>query len=355
MSQQYLHILAQRIALLEKNIQCVPIESKRINNFQYNHGSHRLVGVNEREQLTTPLLSDFIFGTDEQIYVSDLNNGKLKLSCPQNISETSIPHFAQIKISDPPTDSEHIITKKYLDELLKLHSSHSTSSTMTSLSIINPSGDCLKMGRDHDIYVNFSIDTDGTLIVGNKFGEIDVLSKQITSLSNVDTTSPDTGSVVVYGGVGIIKNLNVGGGITFATHNGIPTSLDFYECGSLPLGWMNIWENMVDGIIIYQRIGINVTITFPYVGRRAIKTGEIINTRETFLPERLRPIYDMRVNVDVIDNDVIVPGKAFIYGDDGRVVIKRAGHDGTYGGLIGIGICGFHTFSVSFLVPPPQV
>lgn len=382
MSQpNYLHVLADRITALERVCpkNCGNIQNDTNSNI-LSHGissdrhsvsfnkdliiksqivlqeglPNSLITTNSHRRLITSKLSDIIYGTSDQIDINVINTGQIKISCPQNISQTSIPTFKQIKLMDVPTEDSNIVTKKYMDDMFGGSGKNTSEISSGPLKILNPTGQCLKIGRNENIYVNVDVDNDGTLSIGNSDGELDILSKKISIMSNVDTTNPNEGAVVFYGGVGIIKNLCVGDGILFKTYNGIPSKLDFFECGSIPMAWEGIWSTVIDGLIVYQRIGINVTLTFPYTSRNATIRNDVKTTIETYLPKRLRPVYDLRIDVDIIDNDIVSPGKAIIYGNDGRIIIHKKTYDG-FEQFSGVGVSGFHTFVISFLVTPPQI
>lgn len=396
MSQQnYLHILANRISALEKRTDD-HILKQNTNLFNkiytgtswvdfnidiiartqlvlHQCGPLSLLATNEHKQLVSTSLSDWITGTDDQIFVHN-NNGKIKLFCPQNISPTSTPIFKQIRITNNPIDDQDVVTKKYLDDLLLTNrsvTSETISGTSTKslykvptidnstmdhetidlkrLNLNNTDGHCLHLEKNSNIYMNVDLDQDGTILLNNKTGDIDIYSKKISLLSNIDSTSPNDGSVVIYGGMGVVKNLCVGEGILLKTNDGIPSKLDYFEYGSLTMHWSGLWKDYIDGLIVYQRMGIHVVLTLPYVGRKVDQGGEIIITPDTYLPERLRPIYDISLDIDIIEDDVTIPGKIYIYGKDGHIIVKKKVNNICVP-FNGSGLCGFHTIVISFLV-----
>lgn len=309
---------------------------------------NKLTATNEHKQVLSTNLTSWIFGSN--INVADNGRGGVSLSCPQNIDTNSTPTFRTIQIMSDPTETTHATNKKYVDSEILKNMNHEVN-MCSRISVVNPTGDCLRIGRSEGTFIDINVDKDGTLNMTNEkpsgnTNDIDIFGQRINLLSNIDTTSPNTGSLVAFGGVGIMKDLQVGGGIYLRTEEGIPTKLDFYEEGTMPMLWEGIWEDPIDTSIVYQRIGNWVMLMFPYTAGRAVKADRIINNVETYLPKRLRPIYDIKIGIDGTDNDIEVPIKVAVYGDDGRIIIQPK----TGNGYSGEGISGFNTFSMQYMV-----
>jgi len=62
-------------------------------------------------------------------------------------------------------------------------------------------------------------------------------------------------------------------------------------------------------------------MTIPYTSNRATTEGTIENTVETYLPDRLRPIYDIKMVIGGYDDDKEIDVKVTIFGDDGKIII----------------------------------
>lgn len=313
---------------------------------------NKFVVTNEHKQVVSTDLFEHITGSERRIEVSN-SNGKIMISCPQDIDKTSTPEFRAIKLTSQPIDQSDAVTKNYVDEKLKTIGPIPIN-TCSRIDVVNPTGDCLRVGRSDGIFVDVNVDADGTLNLTNekpsgKTNDIDIYGQRINLLSNIDSTSPNSGSLVAYGGVGIMKDLQIGGGIFLRTETGIPTKLDFFEEGTLSVLWDGIWDEPIDTSILYQRIGSWVMLMIPYTANRATKVGEIRNSQSTLLPQRLRPIYDIKISVNGTDNGNETSMKASIFGDDGRIVIKPK--DKLY---IGEGISGFDTFCVQYMADPKQ-
>jgi len=217
-----------------------------------------------------------------------------------------------------------------------------------SMKLDRISDDCLLVGTKN--LIKLKVDEAGTLNIGSimsqkELNEVDIYSEKINFLSNVNTSSPNTGSIVMYGGLGIIKDLSVGGGILTKTDGGIPTKLDYFEEGTLNVIWDGIWTEPIDSSYIYQRIGHFVTLNIPYTANSSVRSGMIGNTTETFLPKRLRPNYDIKYTIDGQNEGRSVQCIVSIYGNDGRIKIYpkngKVFSDNE--------ICGFDTFCVSYM------
>ena len=126
---------------------------------------------------------------------------------------------------------------------------------------------------------NNEIDTStGNLILDSFGGTVEITDQLIvsgiTTISNTtDSTNKDTGALIVEGGVGIEKNLNVGGNVTLGdassdivTYNsrvgsGItPSSDNTYDLGSGDLKWKNIYATTFNGNIIGYASSIAVSL-----------------------------------------------------------------------------------------------
>jgi hypothetical protein len=314
---------------------------------------NKILATNEHKQLSSVDLLNWINGTDKQIYVNN-NDGKISLNCPQNIDKTSSPEFNSVKIFSDPKNDNDVTSKKYVDNLLKTIEPLPLN-TCSRVDIVNPTGDCLRIGRNEGTFVDINIDSDGTLNLTNEkptgvTNDIDIYGQRINLLSNINSSSPNSGSLVVFGGVGIIKDLHVGGELILRTENGIPTNLNYFEEGTLTMMWEGIWDDPIDTSILYQRIGNWVTLMIPYTANRAIKSDKIQCSDETVLPERLRPIYDIKITTDGIDNNSEILIQSIVYGDSGKIMIYPKSTKKYYGE----GISGFGTFCIQFMVDPKR-
>lgn len=365
--KDYLKILTQRLTSLEKNKSgqssilpsmienqsCIDTHKDLVayNNIVLSLCEpNKVIMTNEHKQLTTCKLGQLISGTQNQINVSQEENNHIILSCPQDIGTQSYPQFNKIKLTGEPTELTDVTTKKYVDDTIIAHDGLNMTSR---IDVINPTGDCLRIGRTTGNYININVDMDGTLNLTNEkpngtVNEIDIYGQRINLLSNLNSTDPKSGSIVSFGGVGILKDLHIGGGLFLRTEEGIPTKLDFFEEGIFPIEWTGIWNDLIDASLAYQRIGNWVMLMIPYTAGRTSEisnNGSITNTTNTYLPSRLRPIYDIGVNIDGLNNDVKTSVKAIIYGDSGQIVIKPINDN-----YNGSGFGGFDTFSISYMV-----
>lgn len=308
----------------------------------------KLTMTNEHKQILSTKLSDWIIGTENQLNVID-NNGGVILKCAQDINTTSSPEFNMVKVKNNPTEQNDVTTKKYVDSVLQ-NIGPQELNMCSRISVVNPNGDCMRIGRNEGVFVDINVDADGTLNLTNEkptgvTNDIDIYGQRINLLSNVETTSPDSGSLVIYGGVGIIKDLQLGGGLFLRTEEGIPTKLDFFEEGSFPIMWDGIWTDPLDCLLQYQRIGSFITLMIPYTAGRASHSGYIENTIDTYLPKRLRPIYDIKTTIDGSDNDIETQLQVIVYGDDGRIkILPKVNKQ-----YSGEGISGFGTFCISYM------
>lgn len=327
MANQYLHSISQRLNDLDKlslkncakdTGSCISITKDAVfwNNLVLDRcRPNQLIMTNEHKQLVSMDLKEFIKSEIEKV----------------------IP---TIQITQTPTQItqpvQQIIQPKF-------------EGVMNNLKIINDEGNCLTLGRGSDV-INFNIDNDGSLFLSNgKNEEIDIFIPKLNFLSNIDTTTPMDGSITIYGGLGIVRNLCVGGGILLKTDDGVPTELDYFEEGSIPIVFAGPWENDVDSIVNYQRIGSVVTLFIPYTAQKAVVSNSIHNTVESYLPERLRPVFDIEFDIDTINSSENEKGKMIFYGDDGRIVIQtdKINFEPT-------GLCGFRTKCVNFMVKKNQ-
>lgn len=217
-----------------------------------------------------------------------------------------------------------------------------------SMRLNKVSDDCLLVGTNN--LIKLKVDDAGTLNVGSissqgELNEIDLYSEKINFLSNVNTSSPNSGSIVMFGGLGIMKDLSVGGGILTKTDGGIPTKLDYFEEGTLDVVWDGIWSEKIDSSYIYQRIGHLVTLNIPYTANNSVNSGVITNTIDTVLPKRLRPNYDIKYTIDGQNEGRHVQCSVVVYGDDGRMKIYPK--NGKV--FSDSDICGFDTFCISYM------
>jgi hypothetical protein len=217
-----------------------------------------------------------------------------------------------------------------------------------SMKLNRISDDCLLVGTKN--LIKLKVDEEGTLNIGSissqkELNEVDLYSERINFLSNVDTSSPNTGSIVMRGGLGVLGNISIGGGITTKTDGGIPTKLDYFEEGTLNIIWDGIWDEQIDSLLIYQRMGHFVTLNIPYTANNATKSGVIENTIETQLPKRIRPNYDIKYTIDGQNEGINVQCVVSVFGNDGKIKIyPKNGKLYT-----GNDICGFDTFCVSYM------
>ena len=103
---------------------------------------------------------------------------------------------------------------------------------------------------------NVTIDTSASLLVS----------------STTQSTNKDTGSVIIEGGVGIEKNLNVGGassitGIATFGDKILPYNSGTQDIGSLSQKWNNLYVNTVNGNIIGYASSIAVSLDSTNVNR----------------------------------------------------------------------------------------
>lgn len=315
---------------------------------------NKILATNEHKQLVQTHITQWLYGTPNQIDVVN-NNGHAILKCPQDLGINSSPLFKSVKVKNEPTDQRDVASKLYVDteiQKMKLPELNACS----KISIINPEGDCLRIGRNGGNFVNINVDKDGSLNLTNEkpngqVNEIDIYGEKINFLSNVNAVRPNHGSVVMYGGLGVMQDLQLGGKLYLNTYKGIPTGLDYFEEGSMSIVWEGIWNDSVDTLLVYQRIGKWVMLTIPYTSSRATTEGIIENTLETYLPERLRPIYDIKTTIGGYDDDKEIDVKVTIFGDDGKISIYPKGGQK----FTGVGISGFDTFSVSYMMDDKEL
>lgn len=358
-TKQWLQTVTKRVSKLEHSgCNCTDEEPSCINIRKdlvaRNHivaslcAPSRPIMTNEHKQLKSFNMEQFVHGNN-QIKVNGNQDGSVSLSLTQELTNNKNPTFDKVTLTTTPVEATDATSKLYVDDLVK--KSTPALNMCEQISVVNPNGDCLRIGRTNNNFIDINVEENGTLNLTNekpdgKINDIDIYGERINLLSNLNTTSPNTGSLVIYGGLGVMKDLQLGGNLYLKTNNGVPTKLNFYEEGALPIVWGGIWDNIIDTSFVYQRIGGCVTLMIPYTAGRATCADNIINTCETYLPERLRPIYDINVKIDVIDNDTIISGYGKIYGDNGKISIIPKKQT-TFSGE---GISGFHTFSVSYMV-----
>lgn len=369
MSEHYLHSLTSRVTQLERvqeynNIHrtlgsiaeepsCVNIHKDIIARHHIVASlcdPNKIVMTNEHKQLRSLDINSIITGTENQIYVAATPNGGAVLSCPQDINITSTPTFQSIYITKNPSNDNEVANKAYVDSVVA-NSSKVSLNLCKRLDIINPEGACMRIGRDGGTFVDVNVDANGTLNLSSTensttTNDIDIFGERINFLSNINTTSPQTGSLVVYGGMGIVKDLHLGGGIYLRTDEGIPSKLDFFEEGALPIMWTGIWSTQIDSEFVYQRIGGKVTLMFPYVACMSNTSDIITNTQNTYLPATLRPIYDIKEKKNIIDNNTEMSGYISIFGNDGRITVKPESQPK----FTGTGVSGFGTICISYMV-----
>lgn len=275
----------------------------------------KIVCLNKNNQISPTNLSEWISFSDANMKVKDRGDGGV--------------------IIDAFTLRDLEIKKQQTVESIQPIQIHSTDNS-------------IMIGKKN--LVKLSIDDNGTMNITNQtqkgdLNEVDIYSEKINFLSNVESTNPNTGSIVTYGGMGIMKNLSIGGGIVLPTKAGIPTKLDYFEEGTLSIVWTGIWNGSIDATYIYQRMGHLVTLCIPYTTNRSTVAGVITNTQETYLPKRLRPNYDIKYTVEGQDDGISMAIVVSIFGDDGKIKIYPK--NGKV--FSGSGISGFDTFCVSYM------
>ena len=104
-----------------------------------------------------------------------------------------------------------------------------------------------------------SLNIGGHIAVGSTFGVTGtsfltrlIISGVTTFTNTTESTNKDTGSVIVEGGVGIERNLNVGGassisGITTFGSNVLPFNNSTQNIGSESQRWNNVWATTFNG------------------------------------------------------------------------------------------------------------
>ena len=104
-----------------------------------------------------------------------------------------------------------------------------------------------------------SLNIGGHIAVGSTFGvtgtsflKQSIISGIASFTNTTESTNKDTGSVIVEGGVGIEKNLNVGGassisGITTFGSNVLPFNNSTQDIGSSSQRWSNVWATTFNG------------------------------------------------------------------------------------------------------------
>lgn len=313
MSQDYLVSLTKRVSCCEKDGQNphrhthLKFDSNVVQcnkDFVCNGyivssqcSPNRLVYTNQHKQLVSANLSNIVRGNN--INIVSNGDGTITVANPQNISKTSTPTFKMITMTNQPVNQNDVTTKKYVDEKLSEFDS----------------------------------------------GLFDVKTSQIKLSSTINSENISSGAFVISGGMGIAKDLYVGGGLHLPNSNGILTKLDYFEEGTLSILWDNIWSNPISSTFAYQRMGKWVMLMFPYVSHVATRRGIISNTIDTYLPPRLQPLYDISHDVNGSDNSLDIPVCATIYGDNGRITVKPK----NISEFSGSGICGFNTFSISYM------
>lgn len=226
-------------------------------------------------------------------------------------------------------------SRSYIDETI---ASTIAKTNMNSLRLVNNNGDKFTMAlNDTNIIECKNQDAN------NSDTDISIAFDKLKILSDVNSTSPTTGSVIAYGGVGILKDLYIGGGAYFQNDGGAPSKLDYFEEGSLEFVWEGIWGDVISSTVLYQRIGKMVVLMFPLIIGTLTTSGIITNSVDSCLPERLLPIYDIKNKIICIDNSSNTDGYVKIYGASGNIHIE------TSQGNFSEGMSGFETFSVTYI------
>lgn len=389
MSQEHLQSITHRISQLEKSLsnnKKQSVVSKNITEGVMWMDFHKdivakryivpttcdknkLLATNEQKQIISADMDKFITGKSEQIIVEPTSDGGIFLSCPQSIGKTSTPEFTGVKITGTPSDTNDVVTKGYVDNLVKGNVGLQNINTQIkqenilqepSINIKQPEssnntvdthvGEITKKINDKNI--EFSVDDDGTLNITNKatcndnvINEIDLYAQRLNLLSNINSVDPKTGALVLYGGLGVIKDVHIEGGLYLPSKGGESSKLDYFEEGVLDIKWCGIWKETIKSSILYQRIGNWVMIMIPYIAGIANKDGVIENTIDTRIPKRLCPIYDMKIAGFGTNADAETDVRIIIYGDDGRIKIYP-----TLQKQFSKGMSGFDTFSISYMI-----
>ena len=257
---------------------------------------NKIACTNQHKQILSANLSDFV--KVKNLSISPSDDGTITIENQQDLSISSTPTFKMAKLTEQPSEQDDVVTKKYVDDKI--------------------------VGLDEGV---FEIGT------------------QIKMLSTLNADSYDTGSCVISGGIGVAKDLFIGGGIHLPNENGILTPLNYFEEGTLSINWCDIWDHEISSTYAYQRIGKWIMLMFPYISHVAVSSGTIKPTSDTYLPSRLRPLYDITLDITGTDNGSDIPVSVTFYGDDGRIAIKPKSTS-TY---TGSGISGFNTFCAMFM------
>lgn len=187
----------------------------------------------------------------------------------------------------------------------------------------------------------------------------DLILDEVHVINTSNSTSVTTGALVVAGGVGIVKDMYVGGTIYGnITGSVTTTSLSLSDTtqstntatGTLIVsGGAGIAKNLytsncfVDQLIVSWGIGGNIYGTFTgYLERWGNSifiyfngyTDENIGTAATIyaglIPEGLRPSADTYFSLYVIDNDITFLSKCIVQ-PDGTIVFYSNTEDGKFG------------------------
>jgi hypothetical protein len=200
----------------------------------------------------------------------------------------------------------------------------------------------------------------GTLIVNGGIGlSQDIVVGGIAKISsNIDATSTSTGSLTVVGGLGVGRSAYFGTGIYLPTSGGVPTLLSVYEV-------------LVDAA--FQLSGpyaspITITVTYVAVGRMCTmsvgsSTGGDISSPATIatyisggttpysypVPSRFRPITDLELLMFAINNSAAVAGSSRLY-KTGMLRICRTYDYNANTAFVTTGDAGCLPFSYSYVI-----
>ena len=337
MAQQHLQNMTQRLSHLERMNDTInnnlnqlylekikPIEdnlAERINDTVKNN-------LNRLNNENVKLIEDHL---DDRIK-------PIKDSINETISEIVLTNL-NILYKEKMNAYDDRITGK-INQYIQYNNSKNHTSETTNFSKIEMIG-------NNGTHLDIKIDPDNALTITNsKSKDIDIFIPQINLLSDLDSTSINNGSVVVYGGMSIMKHLYIGDGIFFKNSGSEPASLDYYNEGTLRIQVMGIWADILDIGIKYQCIGSSVTIMINETTDIATTSGTIQNTVDTYLPPNLSPVYDIGFGIYTIDNEVETFGKIIITAT-GQITIQHSKDDINFSGN---GISGFRAVCITYLV-----
>jgi hypothetical protein len=190
--------------------------------------------------------------------------------------------------------------------------------------------------------------------ITNILGQLENLTNaEISQLENIGSNTID---VVQWARLGVLdQNVSTTSNVTFGdltltadlrlpTAGGTATDLDYYEEGTHTTTWSGIWASAQSGNFNFTRIGNQVTLHFIDVFSTA-NTADVISM-DTALPDRLKPVADMRGIWLILDNGTRALGR-FNIGTNGLINVDASLAGDTFAGA---GSSGFEGYSVTYLV-----